>query len=620
MAIAKMALVNITGDRHLLDDALLCCTYSEMFHPEQASALVEYSSVPTSGTASDTYNTLSGKLQEYVETTDAQITALTNRQADIDQDVAKAQNALKLLEHLVAMDLDFDDLWSCQSLKVRFGRLPIDSYDKLDFYKDRPFVFYSFDNDGEYHWCLYVTATEFKTEIDGMFSSLFFERMHVPDYAHGTPEQVMASIRRDIDLQKDQLAKVQNDVALWNSQNGQKLTEAKGQLQFMNNAFEMRKYVGYSAKKFTIVGFIPEAKQQQFTALFKGLDVELSIRPGESDMRLAPPVELKNKRIFQPFEMFVTMYGLPSYNDFDPTPYVAVTYTLLFGIMFGDLGQGLLLSLLGAIMWRWKKMQLGRVMTRMGLASAFFGCLYGSVFGNEHLLDPMYHALGMEGKPIEVMEPATTSTLLIAAVAMGAVLIVISILINIVLGFKHKDWERAIFSNNGVAGLVFYGSVLYAAVATLVLGQNVLTPLYISLLIALPLLIIFLKEPLGKVVRKKSKIFEEGVGGFIVESFFEMFEVLLSFVTNTMSFLRVGGFILSHAGMMLVVMTLSEMVGSGASPVVLIIGNLFVMGMEGLIVGIQVLRLEFYEIFSRFFDGDGKAYTPFVVEHADRPA
>ena len=86
---------------------------------------------------------------------------------------------------------------------------------------------------------------------------------------------------------------------------------------------------------------------------------------------------------------------------------------------------------------------------------------------------------------------------------------------------------------------------------------------------------------------------------FIVENFFEMFETLLSYVTNTMSFLRVGGFVLSHAGMMAVVMTLAHMVGSVGNPIVVIIGNAFVMAMEGLIVGIQVLRLEYYEIFSR---------------------
>lgn len=108
------------------------------------------------------------------------------------------------------------------------------------------------------------------------------------------------------------------------------------------------------------------------------------------------------------------------------------------------------------------------------------------------------------------------------------------------------------------------------------------------------------------------------MGAYLTVAPFELFEVVLSFFSNTMSFLRVGGFVLSHAGMMAVVFTLSEMVGNAASPAVIIIGNLFVMGMEGLIVGIQVLRLEFYEMFSRYFDGDGKPFSPVTVKGAGK--
>ena len=104
-------------------------------------------------------------------------------------------------------------------------------------------------------------------------------------------------------------------------------------------------------------------------------------------------------------------------------------------------------------------------------------------------------------------------------------------------------------------------------------------------------------------------MFPDGIGGFITEGFFELFEVILSYVTNTLSFMRVGGFVLSHAGLMLVVKVLA---GADANPIVMALGNLFVMGLEGLIVGIQVLRLEFYEMFSRYYDGDGFAFNPIV--------
>ena len=98
-----------------------------------------------------------------------------------------------------------------------------------------------------------------------------------------------------------------------------------------------------------------------------------------------------------------------------------------------------------------------------------------------------------------------------------------------------------------------------------------------------------------------------------MQNFFEVFEYLLSYATNTMSFLRVGAFVLVHAGMMLVVFTLAEMTSGIGYVLIAIIGNVFVMGLEGLLVGIQVLRLEFYEMFSRFFDGDGRPFNPVVV-------
>ena len=152
----------------------------------------------------------------------------------------------------------------------------------------------------------------------------------------------------------------------------------------------------------------------------------------------------------------------------------------------------------------------------------------------------------------------------------------------------------------------------------LVSGINLFNPLFILLVIVLPLVLIALKEPLARLCEHKRDFKPEGgAAGFIMQTFFELFEMMLSYITNTLSFLRVGGFVLSHAGMMSVVMTLAEMVGATGSPVVVIIGNIFVMGLEGLLVGIQVLRLVFYETFSRFYEGDGKPYVPAKVEYEE---
>ena len=197
---------------------------------------------------------------------------------------------------------------------------------------------------------------------------------------------------------------------------------------------------------------------------------------------------------------------------------------------------------------------------------------------------------------------------------LGVSLIIISMLINVFLGLRRKDWERAIFSPNGICGLVFYGTALTAGASTILLGESILPGPVVAGGIAVSLLAIFLKHPLTQIVSGEKVHLGESIGTFIIENFFEMFEVLLSYVSNTLSFLRVGGFVLSHAGMMLVVNQLTNMVSSpGASILVIVLGNIFVMALEGLIVGIQALRLEFYEMFSRFMVGSGKEFSPIRI-------
>src|SRR5690606_33964970 len=155
----------------------------------------------------------------------------------------------------------------------------------------------------------------------------------------------------------------------------------------------------------------------------------------------------------------------------------------------------------------------------------------------------------------------------------------------------------------------FYGYILVGIGAQMLFGiESLFSIIPIILLIVIPVILIFLKEPIERKLHNH-KMFPDGIGGFFMEGFFELFEVMLSYLTNTLSFLRVGGFVLSHAGLMMVVNVLAQ---NGEIWWAMALGNLFVMGLEGLIVGIQVLRLEFYEMFSRYYDGDGILFNPIV--------
>jgi V-type ATPase 116kDa subunit family. len=172
-----------------------------------------------------------------------------------------------------------------------------------------------------------------------------------------------------------------------------------------------------------------------------------------------------------------------------------------------------------------------------------------------------------------------------------------------------------LFDANGVAGFVFYASVIAAAVFTLLFNKNVLTLPFIICLIILPLLLIYLKEPLTHLIERKKEIIEGAKGEFFITAFFELFEALLSFLSNTISFMRIGAYILSHGGMMFAIFAIANMLHGTGSVIFLIFGNVFVIALEGLIVGIQGIRLHFYEMFSRFYEGSGKPYKPAKVEY-----
>ncbi len=105
---------------------------------------------------------------------------------------------------------------------------------------------------------------------------------------------------------------------------------------------------------------------------------------------------------------------------------------------------------------------------------------------------------------------------------------------------------------------------------------------------------------------------EKGI--YFVEAGFDLFETVLSFLSSTVSFVRVGAFALSHAGLSLAVWTLVNMMKGAGGIIVIILGNALTIGLEGLIVGIQCMRLEYYEMFGRFYAGEGSEFKPIKVK------
>ena len=299
------------------------------------------------------------------------------------------------------------------------------------------------------------------------------------------------------------------------------------------------------------------------------------------------------------------MYGLPSYYDLDITSFVAFTYTLLFGIMFGDLGQGLLVSLVGLIAWKVKKMALGKILIPCGISSAIFGLIFGSVFGFEEALDPLYEKLGMSGKPLSVMD--SINTVLLFAIGIGVVLVIVAMAVNVVGCIKKKKYGSALFSENGITGIIVYiggANLIYAFMA----HEGIFSTKLSAVMLIVGMLILFNKEIIASSIDEGVFKKPDSISDYLMQNLFECLEYVLSYFSNTLSFLRVGAFVIVHASMMMVVFTLAGDPTSVKGIIVVVLGNIVVVALEGLLTGIQALRLEFYEMFSRFYEGDGRAF------------
>ncbi len=641
MGIEKMMLVNIAGQVNKLDLVISKCIKSKCFHLENVYSTIsqmevdvyqlneknpyreslkkmmsidfsekfEFNEVDFSEINSKSLE----EIDKYISNLELSLYTTNEQIKQLKESISQYKQILIQLEHIQNMDINLESLFRCKHIHIRFGKLPANSYPKLEYYDKSNFIFVHYDNDMDYYWGVYFAPKNFLKQADKIFGDLYFDRIWVPDYVSGKPEEEINEIRENLCKAEKKLEMLLNDRSEYLKSENKMINMIFCKIKYLYDSFEIRGYATIYKDKFLMVGFIAERDKKLFLSLFDDLpSVSIIIKPPDSENKIKIPVKLRNNPFVKPFSMFVEMYGLPEYNGFNPTNLVAITYTILFGIMFGDVGHGIVLSLLGAIVYKKTKNQLAAIVTRVGVSSAFFGLIFGSIFGFEHALDPLYHAIGLKHKPLEVMD--NINNILVGAIGIGAVMIVISILINIVISFKKKNFTEAIFSNNGIFGLMFFCSLVYGIVSLMLLKTNVFKLPFILVFLVIPVLMMFLREPLGHLVKgEKFKI--EGIGDFIASNFFEVFEFLLGYATNTLSFLRVGGFVFLHAGMMSVVMLLSETAAKGVSPIIIIIGNIFVMAMEGLIVGIQVLRLEFYEIFSRCYDGDGKAFSPIKVHY-----
>lgn len=453
--------------------------------------------------------------------------------------------------------------------------------------------------EGEVYFVLYPTSLE--EEMKRILRSLNFREIMIPKEYSGTPleirEQIIKNkdrLRREINGQEDRLSEIK-------AKYGDRIEHLIAQVKLLSKLDNIKEKVAFSKRFFYMSGWVAKSDKASMKSNLENHNETLVIFKDETSLQ--PPTKLKNNWFFKPFEWLVNLYGTPRYNELDPTPFVSLSYMLLFGIMFGDFGQGLVFLIAGYLLS--KKMKLfGGLIQRLGIASMIFGLLYGAVFGIETLLPTLWM------KPFE-----NINEILIFAIIVGVSMLLISYVFGIINALKRHDIEEGLFGKEGVAGVVLYLTLL-ALVGGGMLGMNIL-PMPVGVAIAvIAILAIVFRLPLTHIIENKRPLHGGDISGYYVESIFSLVETFLAMLSGTVSFIRVGAFALTHVGLFLAFETIGHMMGSTAGNILMIvIGNIFIITLEALIVFIQGMRLQYYELFSRYYKGDGREFNPVSLEN-----
>ena len=564
----------------------------------------------------------------FVRAIDTELKTLEKKNSELEGKQTSVEESLRILRPFRSIDYDLSSILHFQFVHYHFGRIEKIYFQKFEkyIYDNLDTIFVKCDEDEQYIWGIYFMPKTVTAKVNAAFSSMHFENVFVPDVYDGTAKESFENLCKEQDALSQSLAQNKKARAELLQKNAEKLYKTRACISGFSRNFDVRRLAACTgtgkdpSKAFYILcGWMGEKDALAFQDDIRNDSNVYCIIDGEDedapkpDEHLQPPTRLKNPKLFKPFEMYIKMYGLPAYNEMDPTWFVALTYSFIFGAMFGDVGQGLLLFIGGFLLYKFKNITLAGIISCAGVFSTFFGFMFGSIFGFEDILPALW---------LRPMNSMTTipfigklNTVFIIAIGFGMCIILLCMVFNIINACRSGDKEKIWFDTNAAAGLVFYGSAV-AVIALLLTGHTIPGGAILFLMFGVPLLLIFFKEPLTALVEKKAEVMPKQKGMFLVQGIFEMFEVLLSYFSNTLSFVRIGAFAVSHAAMMEVVLMLAGVENGNPNWIIIVLGNLFVCGMEGLIVGIQVLRLEYYEIFSRFYKGTGRKFEPFCSKKA----
>jgi V/A-type H+-transporting ATPase subunit I len=549
-----------------------------------------------------------------VEQIEREVQKASEQLAGDQKRLEQLESYLHQLEPVASVDLDISTLRKSHYIFTMLGTIPVVNLERLRMSLARiPFVLLTLRQDRQ-NAVVWLAGTRRNADVLSRAArSAYLNPLDLPDVHRGTPSEVIQSLHTAIERAQEHIAEQKTTLIQLHESRKQQLQTLLWRVRASRMLADAMAHFGRLRYTYLLVGWVASSHLADLTERLKQVSKETLIEtfPAKrSRVKQDVPVSLHNPRILHPFQQLVTTFAQPRYDELDPTFLIALTFPLLFGAMFGDVGHGLELALLGLLLTsrRVKALRslagLGRLITACGLAGALFGFLYGSIFGLENVLPALWM------RPIDnIMQ------ILYVSIGAGIVLLSAGFLFNILNAAIAQDWGRLLADHNGIAGLILYWSLITLAAGAFLGSLPIPSSVFVALTVVAGLIVMF-SEVLRHLIEGHRPLIEGGLGTYAVQVFFEMFETLIGLLSNSLSYVRVGAFAVAHAGLSAVFFILAGLISPSHGVgywAMAVLGNLFIVGFEGLIVGIQTMRLEYYEFFSRFFTGGGTHYKPLTL-------
>ncbi len=574
-----------------------------------------------------------GRARPFIEQVQAEFEAEDNAINDlINESGALVQQAARL-ELYPFRRIRLDELKDLHHLYMATGRLAPRALGEAALaLEDRALLLHDYDESQKQERVLVLSSRRSRWAVESALKKAGFEPEELPAEFDGSPDEETERVRGRLNAIRRAVEEHRQRVLELGQRHGGRLSALHAQLSEALSVARAQQQFGKAARIYCISGWMPrsaEADARRRVADASGDTGIVEVLAPKEDERVRRgeakvPVKFPSSRALRPFQKLVTAYGPPRYEEIEPSLFLALSFVLMFGMMFGDVGQGLVILAVGMYLLRSARPAVrrlrdtGYLLLFCGASAMAFGVLYDSFFGREEIISRLP---GL--RRLVIVHPLQNVMVLFkTAVVVGVILISAGVLINIVNKFRAGHYFEGIFDKFGIIGIIFYwgslGLGLKAAMANRIHGYEV------WLLIVLPLALLFLHKPLEGIIRRRKHLIEEDWLGFLLGASIEVMETLTTFLGNTVSFVRLAGFALAHAALCMAVYSLADMLrdvpGStllGGS--IILVGNVFVILLEGLVVTIQGIRLEYYEFFSKFFSGDGVLYAPFRLRTASGP-